>query len=238
MAALSDFTHIQSQADLSERAARHIYDLLERAIKARGEASLMVSGGQSPVSVYTHLSQFDLEWSKVHISLVDDRWVDSGANGSNEALIRKTLLNNKASAAKFISLKTLHARPENGLSEIEARFSDLVRPFDLCVMGMGTDGHTASWFPNSKGLHAAMDMTNANTVCAIDAQGCSGAGEHPLRISLTLSAVMRSRALLLYIPGPKKAEVFKDSAEMSVLDAPVGALRAAGSRLSVFSGSL
>jgi len=100
---------------------------------------------------------------------------------------------------------------------------------------MGLDGHTASWFPNAKGLKEALDPNNANTVIAIDARGCPVAGDHPDRITLTLSAVMTSKQIILMIPGAGKSDVFKESATKSVYEAPVKALRAAGERLTVIT---
>ena len=109
------------------------------------------------------------------------------------------------------------------------------KPFDVCVMGMGLDGHTASWFPNSKGLKEALDPNNADSVIAIDARGCPVAGDHPERITLTLSAVMAAKQIILMIPGAGKSDVFEQSAKQSVYDAPVKALRAAGERLTVIT---
>lgn len=238
MSTRSTFKHIKSKADLSLKTAESIYLALKEALQKRGTASLMVSGGSSPLPVYEALSKMELDWKNVHIGLVDDRWVGRDSDGSNAASIQKTLFQNKAVSAKFIDLKTSHNLPKQSLETTEKALKDVPYPFDVCVMGMGTDGHTASWFPNSKGLKAALDNETNSKVCAIDATDCPGAGLYPHRISLTLPAVMNSKSIILYIPGPEKLTVFEGSAGLSIFDAPVNALRFAGARLTVFSGTL
>lgn len=230
------FTYIKANRHVATVTAQHIADALSTAIDIRGHATLMVSGGSSPKPVYSALSQIDLPWDKITIGLVDDRWVDPGSPGSNETFIKDTLLQNNAKKAAFIGLKRAHASPAAALSTLENDLSELPRPFDICIMGMGLDGHTASWFPGARGLEVAMDIYSSATVAAIDALGCPVAGNYTDRITLTLSAVMDARALLLFIPGQAKADVFAQSENQSEYEAPVKALRAAGKRLLVVTG--
>jgi len=218
-----------------EMAAQQIAEAIKAAVEIRGEASVMLSGGSSPRPVYEALGQMELPWEKVTIGLVDDRWINRGQAGSNETFLDETLLKGAAKTAKFIGLKTNDANPAAGVTASNAQISAIAQPFDVCVMGMGLDGHTASWFPNSKGLEEALDVNNPDSVIAIDARGCTVAGGHPDRITLTLSAVMASKQIILMIPGAGKSNVFKDSAHKSVYEAPVKALRAAGERLTVIT---
>lgn len=226
---------ITDVGDNVERAAQAICAVLKEAIKVRGQASLMVSGGSSPKPVYSSLSKADLDWSRVTISLVDERWVDSGQTGSNEDFIRENLLQNEASDATFFGLKTTHETVAEGLSEAESRFANIAQPFDVCVMGMGGDMHTASWFPNSVGLEEALSPENQNILCAIDATGCPVAGDHPDRISLTLPAVISAHAVILFIPGAEKRAVFDSAFDKELYDAPVKALQQAGAKLHIFA---
>ena len=232
-----DTPNIYDHADLVANAANSIELVLKEALQTRGSASIMVSGGSSPRPLYERLSNADLDWKNVTISLVDERWVDSGQAGSNEDFIRETLIKNKAKEANFFGLKTDNDSVEAGLSTAEKRFENVQKPFDVCVMGMGTDAHTASWFPNSIGLSNALSLDNTNRLCAINAEGAAVAGDHPNRISLTLSAVLDSHAIFLYIPGETKRLVFNDAPNKSLLDAPVQALLRAGSKLHVFASS-
>ena len=228
--------HSYTQRDeMIVTATRQISDAIKKAIKTKGTASLMLSGGSSPRPVYEALSDMDLPWEKVTIGLVDDRWIKRGQPGSNETFLDETLFKGLAKKAKFIGLKTQYRNPAAGVKASEKQISAIPKPFDVCVMGMGLDGHTASWFPNSKGLRDALDPNNPDSVIAIDARGCPVAGNHPERITLTLSAVMAAKEIILMIPGAGKSDVFEQSAKKSVYDAPVKALRAAGERLTVIT---
>lgn len=226
---------IHDSEDMVANAALAIEAALKQALETRGSASLMVSGGSSPKPLYARLSQADLDWSKVAISLVDERWVDPGNPGSNEDFIRENLIQNNAISANFFGLKTSHASVSKGLKSVEARFTSLSRPFDVCVMGMGSDAHTASWFPNSKGLENALSLENEKILCAVDATGAPVAGDHPHRITLTLRAVLDSHLIVLFIPGEAKREVFDTARSKPLSEAPVQALLRAGQNLHVFA---
>ena len=226
---------IYDRGDMVGDAATAIEAILRQALKIRGQASLMVSGGGSPRPLYERLSKVDLDWSHVTISLVDERWVDPGQVGSNEDFIRENLIQNKAAAAKFFGLKTPHGSVRAGLEFAEARFKDIKGPFDVCVMGMGSDAHTASWFPNSKGLADALALDNENILCAVDATGAPVAGDHPHRITLTLRAVLDAHAIILFIPGEAKRIVFDAAPTKSLTDAPVQSLLRAGQNLHIFA---
>ncbi len=226
---------ISDQGDAIVDASNAIAGVLRQALETRGCASLMVSGGSSPKPVYNLLSKADLDWSKITVSLVDERWVDPGQAGSNEDFIRENLIQNKAKSASFFGLKTPHSTVADGLNDAEARFENIKKPFDVCVMGMGGDGHTASWFPNSGGLESALSLKNENVLCEIDAAGCPVAGEHTTRISLTLKAVLDAHAIILFIPSAEKRAVFDAASEQYVNDAPVKALLQAGAKLHVFT---
>lgn len=226
---------IHDSGDMVDDAAFAIEAVLRQALKTRGSASLMVSGGSSPKPLYERLSKVDLDWSKVTISLVDERWVDLGQTGSNEDFIRDCLIQNKAAFANFFGLKTTHMSVEAGLLSAEARFEAIDRPFDVCVMGMGLDAHTASWFPNSKGLAGALALDNQNMLCAMNVAGAPVAGDHPHRISLTLRAVLDSHIVVLFIPGDAKRAVFNTAPTKSLSDAPVQALLNARQNLHIFA---
>ena len=239
MTALDDFDYdvVSAQSDvLAQKACAFIAEKLTSAITLRGMASLMVSGGSSPKPLFANLAKADIAWDKVTVSLVDERWVNPDQPGSNEAFIKENFLTGAASQARFISLKTPHASAAEGLLEVEQRFAAIPAPFDVCVMGMGLDSHTASWFPRANGRAAAMDEHALARFAHVDARGCSGAGDFPERITLTLSAVMDSRSIVMFIPGSEKRRVFEAASAGDVARAPVAALKSAGKRLVVFTG--
>lgn len=218
------------------RATSHIESVLKHALQTRGQASLLVSGGSSPKPVYEQLSQSDLDWENVTVSLVDERWIPEGAEGSNASFIKDTLLQNKASIASFVPMVNDAKNAEVGAPAISDIFDiAFAEPIDVCVMGMGTDGHTASWFPHSPTISTALDIDGADSLVWQDATGQAGGSGFNDRITVSLPVVMRAKNTCLLIPGAAKKAVWDSSADKDVYDAPVTTLRAAGPRLHVFT---
>ncbi len=238
LAFMSDSRPVIDEYECREALIDGVTSLIERtirtAITSRGHASIALSGGSTPVPIYKKLADIDLDWSKVQIVLVDDRWVDLDQPGSNEAMIRETLGANPDALPNIIGLKTSHAHPADGVAELEDRLAALHMPIDLTLMGMGGDAHTASWFPGAEGLEAALNPNNPHILCGIDAKDAPGAQPYRYRISMTLSAVMNSRHIGLLLTGDEKRRVFESAATASVYEAPVKALLAAGPRFTTF----
>lgn len=231
------FQAFNSAADMEYAARDYIAQTLHNSIAERGRANVLLSGGSSPRTIYQNLSTLDLAWDKVTCGLVDERWVAIDEAGSNAAFIHETLLQNKATAAKFIPMTTAHKTAQEGAKTISDLYAKNFMPLDLCIMGMGLDGHTASWFPTSPDLRSALDIYNPNFTLALDAKGCPVAGEYTERISLSLPAILSARHIILLIAGDKKRAVLEKSIDQSVYDAPVKALLSAGPRLSIFWGA-
>ena len=183
----------------ADAAAALIEGALRDAISAQGRAVLLVSGGSSPKPVFQRLSGMDLDWSKVTVGLVDERVEEAG---SNAGFVRENLLQGHAAAATFADMKTDNYR-------------NLV-PADMVMMGMGTDGHTASWFPGTPDLACAMDVNSPDVVVEADTGDSAGNSGFRHRLTLTLPAVMSARNILLYIPGAAKRAVFDNRAGLPV----------------------
>jgi len=215
----ADFTFrvFETQSDLIATSTDWIAGKIKSAISRRGMANLALSGGSTPKPVYQALSEYDLLWESVWATIVDDRVTDD-QSGLNAVMINDLLRQNNARKMIFQTL-------EVGIGTIPQ--------FDLSIVGMGTDGHTASWFPCSRDIKRVLDPKSTDSIQMVDASGSPGAGQYPHRITLSLPALMNSRDLLLLITGPEKLKVFESSAQKSVYDAPVKALRAAGPRLTV-----
>ena len=177
---------------------------LRAAIAARGLASLVVSGGKSPIKLFELLRVENLDWSRVCIALADERWVDPSDPDSNEKLVRDVLLKNSAAAARFTGLKNGAPTPDMGAVSAWETFARVPRPFDAVVLGMGEDGHTASLFPRSPNLASAVNPAAV--------AGCVGmrspVAPHP-RLSLNLSALLDSRRIVLLITGAQKWNTYR-----------------------------
>jgi 6-phosphogluconolactonase len=185
--------------ELTSRLASSIAAGLKSALDARGLASLVVSGGHSPVKLFEKLRVQPLDWSRVCIGLVDERWVEPTDENSNEKLLRDHLLRDAAAAARFAGLKNAAPSPELGAASAWESYARVPRPFDVIVLGMGDDGHTASLFPNSPDLKSALDPAST--------PGCVGMRSPTApqaRISLNLAALLDSRRIILYVVGDAK----------------------------------
>lgn len=194
---------------------------LQDAINLRSKASLAVSGGPTPVELFQILSQAQLAWNQVYITLVDERWVDKHHEDSNERLIHTHLLQNKAKEAHFISLKTIAENPYDGVDEIQTRLQQsLPLPIDALVLGMGDDGHTASLFPHAENLYKGIDIQSDRLV--IDMKPLTAPHD---RISLTLPVILNSRHLYLQLNGKKQQQVLEQAlAGKNINDMPIRAV--------------
>lgn len=184
--------------------AAQVAELLRSAIKERGRASLVVSGGSTPVPFFAALSELVLDWGKVVITLADERWVDPAAADSNEHLVRLHLLQNRAALASFVGLKTVSATAVQGEKECAERLALLPRPFDALILGMGNDGHTASLFPQATRLGEALALDSGKLCMAITPP----VAPHE-RMTLTLPALLHSRQIILHLVGPDKRAVYE-----------------------------
>ena len=197
------FTDCDAQAlALAERVSEN----LRTALADRGRALLAVSGGSTPTEFFGRLSREKLDWSRVQVTLVDERWVPESESRSNARLVRRTLLQRQAATAVLVPLYSDAATPEAGLAATVARADALALPFDAVVLGMGDDGHTASFFPGGDHLAEALDLDGQTRAWPMRAPG---AGEP--RITLSLSTLLQTRTLYLLVRGEKKRELLADA---------------------------
>jgi 6-phosphogluconolactonase len=177
---------------------------LEEAIAARGVSSFVVSGGRTPVKLFEQLRAEKLDWSKVWVSLADERWVETTSEASNERFVRETLLVGPAAAAHFVGLKNPAPTPEAGADWATRALTRVPHPYDVVLLGMGEDGHTASLFPGSLTLARGLDATAAPACIAVNALAAPHA-----RISQNLAALLDSRRVVLHIEGETKWQVYQ-----------------------------
>jgi 6-phosphogluconolactonase len=222
-----------SDREMLSRLALAIGDTLESALHDRGTACLAVSGGRSPITLFEVLRERTLNWSKVIITLVDERCVPPEHADSNARLVRQNLLRGRAVAAHFVPLiETMSSDevvdPDALARKANARLADLPR-LDIAVLGMGDDGHTASWFPGGQGLAQAVAMPGKATHIThrrpiLDCKAVIPAtAPHP-RLTLTLPAVLASRQLALQFAGAAKHAVYQQALRNASLEYPVSLL--------------
>lgn len=224
--------HTFSDRETFEADAAHwIRQRMENALSRRGRASLFCSGGSTPGPIYRSLSGAELDWANVTIGLADERWVPETHDASNAALIRRTLLRDKAGKARFLPMMTGGESAFGSEAALHKDYGTPAGTIDVLVLGMGPDGHTLSWFADAKGLGAATDPGNMLSVAAIDAPRTEVTGEFTERMTLTYPAVAHARHILLLITGDDKRAVY----ERGDPALPVNLMRkAAGDALTVF----
>ncbi len=210
----------ENGAQMADTLANYVTDAISAGIAERGMASLVLSGGSTPAVLFRQLATRPIAWKDVTVTLTDERWVEETSDDSNAAMLRRELLSGEAAAASFISLKTDHATPEAGETACAERLAALPVPYDLVVLGMGTDGHTASLFPGDANLAHALSPDTAQPCIAANPPGAAQA-----RMTLTLTSLLSCRRLVLLISGEEKHAVLQTAQEEGpVEDMPVRAL--------------
>lgn len=204
------FNSFGSREDLDLRLSSRLETDLNKAVSINNSASFLVSGGGTPRSLYETLAARNvLDWQNITIGLVDERWVDVVNPASNEGLIRKTLLAACSNSVHFIGMKTEHDMPMEAVERVTARYRELIPHPDLILLGMGIDGHTASWFSGSPQLPDALTTENDKFCCAVYVPQKASQG-HPFRMTVTLSFLLRARQIILLFTGEHKRTVFEN----------------------------
>ncbi|MCP3673397.1 MAG: 6-phosphogluconolactonase, partial [Gammaproteobacteria bacterium] len=212
------------EASFNHSVESNVSYLLSKAVEERGNATFLVSGGSTPVSLYQSLSNNDLFWNQIQVAMVDERWVKTDDDSSNERLIRSTLLQNNAKDAKLVTMKTMAKQATDAEKEINQTYSNLNVPFDVTVLGMGSDGHMASLFPDSDGLEDA--VTQSGTFCkSIKAENNYTIGDVTERMSLTLHGLLQSKVIFILLRGREKLMTYRKALRGSnVFEMPIRAI--------------
>ncbi len=182
--------------------AEQVVTALRLGISWRNSASMALAGGRTPVPLFHALSDAELDWGHVGITLTDERWVPEDHPGSNAAMLRRDLLIGRAGAARFVPLYDASATAAGAVENIWRKLDPITRPFDVVVLGMGEDGHFASLFPGEPGLTTALDPATAPGCVAMRAPV-----EPHERISLNLAALMQARRVFLLVTGAAKRDL-------------------------------
>lgn len=209
------FDDAATSAEHAEVLAQRVASALAKAISANGKATLALSGGRSPEGFLRRLDTKDIDWSRVTVTLVDERWVPEDHADSNAAMVKRCLEN----AMPKVSWMPLYRgeSPEADAARANELFADLM-PIDVLVLGMGPDGHTASLFPGMDALEESVSATAPQLCRAVPAEG-----ERRARVTLTGRAIHQAKVLLLQIDGEEKRATLNQAFEASPTDLPIAA---------------
>ena len=203
---MTNLNSYSNKENLLDELSSNIINLLMDSIDEIGRASLLVSGGSTPKPLFEKLSNIDIPWEKVTISLVDDRWLKPDHKDSNELLVKENLMQNFASKAKFVGMYIDEKSAYESDEECSLVYEESVFPFDVIILGMGADSHTASLFPENIKLKEAYDLKNENLCISIKPETAPYD-----RMSLTLGAILSAKNILLHIEGEEKLKVYENA---------------------------
>ena len=209
--------NFDNRESLAQVLSLRVSQSLSKAVTLMGDAVLFVSGGNTPALFFEHLSKTDISWNKVTVTLVDERQVNEESPRSNAQLVKHNLMRNNAAAACFVPL-----------FENTAAAAKLIP--DCVVLGMGEDGHTASFFPGGDRLAEVLDR---NSTCAISTMTAPGAGEP--RLTYSLPRLLQAKTICLHIEGASKINVLEKAlAGTDQSEMPVRAVLHSGHPIEIF----
>lgn len=215
--------HTVSPTELNVRLAQDIAQRLATAIQVRGFAVLSVSGGKSPLALFEALRVMDIDWSRVRITLVDERCVPRNHPDSNALLVQTHLQQDLAAKAQLVFMVTRASEPlDTPAAQAKAAGIALLAasPADVLVLGMGADGHTASLFPEAPNLAEALDLRNTQTCVAIELAHPPANAPYA-RITQTLAQILSARHIVLPLTGADKLNTLQQAWKQATPALPI-----------------
>ena len=198
---MSDWHTFPDRDALDRALASEVLQRLEGALEARGAAYLVVSGGSTPAGLFSMLAQAAIDWPQVTIMLADERWVDIGHDDSNERLVRSKLLTGPAADAQFLTLIPEPGDAEANIAQLSETVKGLPR-FDVVLLGMGEDAHTASLFPCAIELEEGLTTTEGALMTR------PSTAKHQ-RVSLSRRRLQHTECGIVHIVGQAKRSVLE-----------------------------
>ncbi len=198
--------YFETRDEACSSAAKRMAELLHTRLDGNGKTAMVVSGGSTPQPCFEILAQTELDWHKVHVVPSDERWVDASNQDSNERMIRETLLQGEAAEAQLLPIYRDGDTAEERCETLDAELRTLPLPFAFTLLGMGTDAHFASLFPDYAGLEKALNSENGLLCVPVKTR----ASPHP-RISLTMTTLTRTDEIILLFFGDEKLTVYEQA---------------------------
>lgn len=226
-----DIQTFANGADWAAACAQRLTGTLAEAVATNGRAVFAGSGGSTPSPIYRLMAGADLDWSRIAVTLIDERHVPESDNQSNARLLKQTLLTGRAAAARFVPLY----HPAVTVDRAAAMATVALRPegrLDAVLLGMGEDGHICSMFPESPTLKTLLSPGLNPAVLGVPA-GREGMAPSLERLSINLPYLMQAGRVVLALTGARKRAVFEQQAAGDPTGTPIAALIAHGVSLEV-----
>ena len=200
----------ENKKNLESSLLLKISTCISDAIKKYGDARFLLSGGSTPMNLYSLLSEETIEWEKVKIGLVDERFVPIENLFNNETQIKNNLLKNSAKFATIFGMVYNYENEMLNLKMVNQQYKIFFERIDFTILGMGEDGHTASLFPGDKESEELMNTSNIGIFS-------TKSPSFPYnRITCSKELIANSNYIALFINGETKFNVLKNSIETQV----------------------
>lgn len=216
----------------ADACAARLTDALAASIETGGKAVFAGSGGSTPAPIYRRMAQTNLDWSRVAVTLIDERYVPETSPESNAALLKRTLLTGPAAAARFVPLFHPAVTVDRAAALAAHALAAEGGKLDAVLLGMGEDGHICSMFPDSPTLKTLLSPALRPTVLGVP-HGRDGAAPSLERLTINLPYLMTARRVVLALTGAAKRAVFEREAAGDPAVQPIAALIAANVPLDV-----
>ncbi len=195
---------LADQAALVQRSQEIILSRLHTAIASRDRFTIALSGGSTPKPLYESLSSQSLPWSKIHIFWGDERYVPGTHQDSNQLMARQAWLDQiEIPEMNIHPINTTSGDPQQDAKQHEAELRQFFQTesgfptFDLILLGMGDDGHTASLFPYTEALSVSDRLITV------------GNKDDQPRLTFTIPLINQARCVLFVVAGDNKSSALK-----------------------------
>ena len=216
----------------AEACAARLAETLGAAVLEQGRAVFAGAGGSTPSPIYADLARIELDWSRVVVTLVDERYVPETSPDSNAALMKRTLLTGPAASARFLPLYAPSVTVDRAAAEASKALAAEGARLDAVLLGMGEDGHICSMFPDSPTLKTLLTPGLKPAVYGVP-QGRDSMAPSLERLSINLPYLIGARRVVLALTGAAKRDVFEREAQGDLRVHPIAALIAAKVPLEV-----